>query len=372
MQYSEYGRTGKMVSAVGFGGMRFDTKLPMEENAELVRYACSKGINYFDTAPGYCGDKSEAIFGLAFKDMPGNYYVSTKANPDFITTAQQGREAVAKSLERMGIPKIHFFHVWCLRSMDHYNAAVRPGGLYEGLERCKQEGLIEHIVFSTHQPGWEVRQILDSGKFEGVTMGVNILNFPFRWDGVQAAAEAGCGVAAMNPLGGGAIPQHEAQLAFLASAGQSPTEAALRFIISCPQINVALVGFSRRQHVDMACSVAQDARPYTPADLEQIGKHLSESMNAMCTGCGYCDGCPRDIPVATYMQVYNEKVVFGKTDEQMPRLLEIQRKWGMLIGRRADADACTECGQCEDACTQHLDITARLKQIAEWEKAKQP
>ena len=45
MKYSEYGNTGKFVSAVGFGGMRFDMEKSMEENAELVRYAFDKGIN---------------------------------------------------------------------------------------------------------------------------------------------------------------------------------------------------------------------------------------------------------------------------------------------------------------------------------------
>jgi predicted aldo/keto reductase-like oxidoreductase len=78
MRYATYGKTGKRVSVIGFGGMRFDTGLSQDENAELVRYASSKGINYFDTAPGYCGDQSEDIYGLAFQDMPGEFFVSTK------------------------------------------------------------------------------------------------------------------------------------------------------------------------------------------------------------------------------------------------------------------------------------------------------
>ncbi|MFW6257091.1 MAG: aldo/keto reductase, partial [Bacillota bacterium] len=71
MLYKEYGNTGKKVSALGFGGMRFDVENnSIEVNAELVRKASELGINYFDTAPGYCNDKSELIFGTAFTDMP--------------------------------------------------------------------------------------------------------------------------------------------------------------------------------------------------------------------------------------------------------------------------------------------------------------
>jgi len=367
MRYVEYGKTGKKVSVVGFGGMRFDQKRPDEQNAELVRYACSKGINYFDTAPGY--GKSEDIFGLAFKDMPGDYWVSTKAMPTTYDTAAGAHEAVKKSLDRMGVPKIHFFHVWCLRKMAHYELAMKPGGLYEGLLECRDEGLIEHIVFSSHQTGSEIKTILDSGKFDGVLLGVNILNFPYRWDGVAAAAESGLGVVAMNPLGGGAIPQHEKELPFLASEGETPTEAALRFIISCPQITIALVGFTDPEHVDVACRIADEAEPFSDEQLEQIRTHLGEQMNAVCTGCGYCAGCPNNIPVASYMQFYNNKVMFGKTDEEMKKDISSQHDWFLLAARQAEAGDCTECGQCEEACTQHLDIIARLKEIAEWERA---
>ena len=69
MIYKSYGKTGLNVSAVGFGGMRFDLTRSQEDNAGLLRYAADKGINYFDTAPGYCNDKSEDIFGIAIGQM---------------------------------------------------------------------------------------------------------------------------------------------------------------------------------------------------------------------------------------------------------------------------------------------------------------
>jgi len=125
MKYKPYGRTGLHVSAVGFGGMRFDITRPVAENADLVRYANACGITYFDTAPGYCNDQSEAIFGEAFKSMPGTFRVSTKGMPTEFDTATKARDAVRRSLDRMGIPKIHFYHVWCLRKMEHYELAMR-------------------------------------------------------------------------------------------------------------------------------------------------------------------------------------------------------------------------------------------------------
>lgn len=367
MLHKPYGSTGRQVSAVGFGGMRFDTSRPMEANAELVRYACSQGVTYFDTAPGYCNDQSEAIMGMAFRDMPGPFTVSTKAMPVFADTAAKAREAVLQSLDRLGVPKIDFYHIWCLRKMEHYALAMRPGGQYEGLLQCKEDGLIGHIVCSSHQPGHEIKTMLDDGKLEGVLLGMNILNFPYRWEGVETAYARGYGVVAMNPLGGGVIPQHEEQFRFLAEEGETPTEAALRFIISCPQVSVALVGFSNTAEVDTACRIADRARPFTDADLARVRAHLSANMNAVCTACGYCKDCPRDIPIPAYMQFYNQKQMFNVPDEEMINRLGGDLGWGMLAARHAAASDCIQCRQCEEACTQHLPIIDRLAELSAWE-----
>ncbi|QEN09706.1 aldo/keto reductase [Oceanispirochaeta crateris] len=366
MIYKTYGKTGKKVSAVGFGGMRFDETKSRQENAELVRYANSKGINYFDTAPGYCSDTSEDIFGEAFKNMPGDFYVSTKGMPTKFDTAEKAIEAVKKSIKRLGVKKIDFYHIWCIRKTDQYELAMKPGGQYEGLLQCQKEGLIDHIVLSSHQTGNEVKQILEDGKIEGILLGMNILNFPYRWEGVETAYEMGYGVVAMNPLGGGSIPTHEKELDFLTEGNESATEAALRFVISCPQITIALNGFTTKEHIDTACRIADEAKPFTDDQISSIKTKVGASMNEACTGCGYCDMCPQEIAIPSFMQVYNEKHVFHKSDEEMKKLLENVYEWGVLAGKSGTASNCTACGLCESECTQHLPIISRLKEFAAW------
>jgi predicted aldo/keto reductase-like oxidoreductase len=374
MIYNEYGKIGVQVSAVGFGGMRFDTSKSDAANAELLLYAHSKGINYFDTAPEYCEDHSEDIFGVALKqmtDVRDQIYVSTKGMPQSSDTADKARKAVEKSLKRLNVDRIDFYHVWCVRKMAQYESAMKKGGQYEGLAKCKDEGLINNIVISTHLPGGQIRKIIEKNEFEGVLLGVNILNFPYRWDGVQAACDAGLGVVAMNPLAGGVIPQHEDDLAFLAGADETPTEAAIRFCVSCPQITVVLVGFTTKAHIDMACRIAESCKPFMQADIDRVRKHVSKNMDSLCTGCGYCmnDLCPQNIPIAGYMQTYNEKLLHHETDKGMIDRVKFQHEWGYVADRKADAADCIECGECEQVCTQHLNIAERLAEIAEWEKA---
>ena len=372
MIYSDYGKTGAKVSAVGFGGMRFDRSKSNEENAQLLLYARSKGINYFDTAPGYCGNKSEDIFGIALKQMAGSrdsYYVSTKGTPGDCDTADKTRAAVEKSMKRLNVDKIDFYHVWCVIRVGQYELAMKKGGQYEGLVKCREEGLIGNIVISTHLPGLKIAEIIRKNEFEGVLLGVNILNFLYRWEAVRAAYEAGLGVVAMNPLSGGLIPQYERQLAFLADGDETPTEAALRFCINCPQITVTLVGFTTKEHIDTACKIADAAKTFTDEDIDRLRGHLSEKMNSLCTGCGNClKCCPQNIPVPNYMQVYNEKPLFGRSEKEMLQKVKGNHRWGLLVDRAADAGDCTECSACEQACTQHLNIIERLKEIDAWEK----
>jgi predicted aldo/keto reductase-like oxidoreductase len=71
------------------------------------------------------------------------------------------------------------------------------------------------------------------------------------------------------------------------------------------------------------------------------------------------------------MQYYNQRQMFESNDEDMLSQLKHDHNWGILVGRKAEAAACVECRQCEEACTQHLNIIDRLAQIAAWEKQVQ-
>ncbi|MBN1436776.1 MAG: aldo/keto reductase [Sedimentisphaerales bacterium] len=372
MIYKTYGKTNKQVSAVGFGGMRFDLEKSDEENAKLLLYAWDQGINYFDTAPGYCNDQSETIFGIALKQLHAQGrapYVATKGWPEKCDTVEKSCQAVEKSLKKLQVDKIDFYHIWCVREMGVYDLAMRPGGQYEGLLKCQEKGLIDHIVVSTHLQGNQANQILQKNEFDGILLGVNILNFPYRWQAVQGAYDMGYGVVAMNPLAGGIIPNNEDKFQFLCrTPDETPTEAALAFCVGCPQITVTLNGFTTREHIDTACKVADSSQPLSEADIDRVRKHLGDNLNEICTGCGYClADCPKKIPIASYMLVYNNYQMFNHTDQEMAQDIKNNKGYGILVGAPPASD-CIACKRCLDNCTQHLNIVERLEKIAHWEE----
>ena len=75
MYYKEMG--GLKVSALGMGNMRLpklegeNEKIDRERAQEIIDYAMSHGINYYDTAYRYHGGESELFIGSTEKVSAG-------------------------------------------------------------------------------------------------------------------------------------------------------------------------------------------------------------------------------------------------------------------------------------------------------------
>jgi len=365
MIYNEYGTTGKKVSAIGFGGMRFlaeeytkDKKI----SAQLVLEAHKKGITYFDTAPGYCQDQSEAICGEAFKHMKyGDFYVSTKCGLWNATDADGARRMIEQSLKRLNVPKITFYNMWCIKNLDEYRRMTAKGGIYDGILKAQQEGLVEHICCTTHTNGDEVAEIIKDGLVEGVTLGYNATNFAYRRAGLAACHSLNKGVVVMNPLGGGAIPQNPDRFGFLKEgSNDSLAVAALKFLVAHKEITVTLPGFSTSAELDEAILATQDLPTVDEAFLANLASKLSKELDTLCTGCAYCDKCPHDIPVPKLLEAYNA-VLMAQPNDISRASFRLRDHWGLTA---AAATGCIECGICEGLCTQKLPIVDRLKEIA--------
>jgi len=354
MVYKTFGKTGKQVSAIGFGGMRFGPS--REEAIEVLLTARALGINYFDTAPRYCDDRSEDLLGEAFRAMAHPFYVATKSMK---RTGGELRQELENSLRRLGVPRIHFYHIWCVLSLEDYRSRLGPGGPYEAAARAREEGLIEHICLSTHANGEEIAIIAEEGLFEGITLGYNAANFPFRRVGLKAAYAHGMGVVTMNPLGGGLIPQNERYFPFLRQSFPGTiAQAALRFNAVHREIAVTLAGMGTVAEVAENVKAVDDLRELDDARIEEFRDQTDENLNALCTGCGYCQDCPEGIAIAKHMDAYNMYLLTREEKEIADRL---KWHWGITA---ADAAKCVACDLCESKCTQHLPIVERMKAVA--------
>ncbi|MDL2250378.1 putative aldo/keto reductase-like oxidoreductase [Lachnospiraceae bacterium PM6-15] len=365
MYYKEYGNTGMKVSAVGLGTMRYDEEDILagrfEKCAQIPLYALEKGINYWDTAPFYCHDKSEIVTGMALSQVDrSKVYVTSKVNFGTLDTKtptkDDFRRRLELSLSRLQTDYIDFYHMWCMLNLDSWEAHMEA--LYGFFEEAKSEGLIRNIVFSSHMQGNDIETVVDSGKFKGMLIGYNALNYRFRQSGIKKAYEKGMGVVVMNPLGGGLIPEHPDTFAYLAKdTDLTVAQAALRFVASHKEITVTLAGCTTEAHVDDAVRAVEGLKEEPAEVVAGRLENAGVSLNDLCTGCGYCDNCPVGIPIPKYMDAYNMKILMGKEKAIEERL---ENHWGITKDKAAE---CVACGACEAACTQHLPIIERLAQI---------
>jgi predicted aldo/keto reductase-like oxidoreductase len=358
MIYRDYGQTGKKVSLLGFGGMRFKNVDDHEECVRMMVAAAQGGVNYFDTAPGYFETRSEKVFGKGFAELRKRnlpYFAATKT---FESTESGIRREIEGQLKRLNIPAIDFYHIWCITSLSNWETR-KKNGIIQTFRKIKDEGLIRHICISSHLIKNEIKELLMEGVFEGVLFGYSAYNFQTRQEAFDAIRSKKLGAVVMNPLGGGVIPDHPELFSFIRREGESTVTAALRVLWDHPEITATLVGFGTVEHVNEALKAVEGYKPRTAAELEDVKARSAGSFEGICTGCAYCDDCPQGIPIPQYMDAYNQKLLNkNEKDPIGDRLM-----WHWNIDRGA-AKKCTACGQCENACTQHINIIERLKEIA--------
>ncbi|WP_313584691.1 aldo/keto reductase [Lacrimispora sp.] len=362
MYYKQYGNTDMKVSAIGMGCMRYDSddvkSGNLEKCAEVALYAHEKGINYFDTAPYYCDDKSEIITGIALSQLPrDSYYVSSKTNLGTIGgsyTEADFRRRLETTLSRLKVDYLDFYHLWCVLNLDSFSNQVEI--LYSFFEKAKSEGLIRNIVFSSHMQGNELETAVASNLFKGMLIGYNALNYRFRQTGIKAAYDNGMGVVVMNPLGGGLIPGNPDTFRYLTEGTDlTVAQAALNFVASHKEITITLAGCTTKEHVDDAVKAVENLTERPAAEIYEEYENKGMISNDLCTGCAYCKHCPKDIDIPKFMDAYNMKLLGNDMYDRLKGHWQISKD---------SAGDCIKCGKCEKLCTQHLPIIKRLAEIA--------
>ena len=365
MYYKQYGNTDMKVSAIGLGTMRYDEEDiaagRLEKCAEIPLYAFEKGINYWDTAPFYCDDKSEIVTGIALSQVKrSDVYVTSKTNFNTIgqnPTRDDFRRRLEMSLQRLQTDYIDFYHMWCMLNLESWERHMEV--IYRFFEEAKAEGLIRNIVFSSHMEGNDIEKVVETGKFKGMLIGYNALNYRFRQSGIEAAHAKGMGIVVMNPLGGGMIPQNPEAFSYLTERTDlTVPQAALRFVASHKEITITLAGCTTKAHVDDAVKAVENLEERPAKEIVKLYEDKGVALNNLCTGCAYCKGCPKEIEIPKFMDAYNQQILTGKETAAKERL---NNHWGLDAKKAAE---CIACGKCERACTQHQPIIERLKEIA--------
>ncbi|MBI2914481.1 MAG: aldo/keto reductase [Firmicutes bacterium] len=357
MQYRDFGKTGVRVSALGFGAMR----LPQDEAeaVRVIRGAFELGVNYIDTAYGYCEGRSEIVVGMALKGWRDRVYVSTKLPTWKVESEADFPRFLEEQRRKLDVSHIDFYHLHGI-GKDRYEQTVVPFKLIEQALHAKEKGLIRHLSFSFHDKPEVLMQLVDLGVFSSVLCQYNLLDRANEPAMAYASAE-GVGVAVMGPVGGGRLGGPSALLGqSVGRPAKTTAELALRFVLSNPSVACALSGMSTIAMVEENARVASMEQPLSHDESGTINTMLEENRrlaDLYCTGCAYCMPCPHGVNIPRNFELMNYHRVWGLTENA--------REGYRWMGEGETANRCMECGECEPKCPQHIEIIKQLAETAE-------
>jgi predicted aldo/keto reductase-like oxidoreductase len=376
MQYRKLGKLGTKVSALGFGCMRLPVeepggKIKRDEAIRLIRKGIDNGINYVDTAWTYHSGESEVVLGLALKDGYREKVTLTTKCPvgrKEFTAPQHYDEHLDEQLGRLDVDYVDFYLFHALNKKS-FEEKVLGLNLIERAMKAKEEGKIKHIGFSFHDKPEVLKELIDTGYFELMLVQYNIVD-QVNHEMIHYAGEKGLAVATMGSVGGGRLagtnlPDEMKQ--WLTPGRKNFADLALKFVLSNPNVSVALSGMGSEEMLDDNLSIASHEDYDKPTEKEKesianIAQRFKELCDNICTQCKYCQPCPNEVSISFIFEALQRYQIYGD-HESAKRYYSLIGKTPWAPGK--DATACEECGDCLEKCPQNIEIIDQLKKAHE-------
>lgn len=213
-----------------------------------------------------------------------------------------------EQLERCGVD---YFDVYMLHWLNEDNCKIAEKvHEFRFLQEVKAKGLAKKIGFSYHDSASLLSTILNRHpEIDVVLLQINYLD----WDAAgiesrkcyEVCIKNGKKVIAMEPVKGGTlanIPEEAAKLLGEIHEDWSPSDWALRFVQSLPEVEICLSGMNT---VDQVAANTRQFEPLTDRELFALSKVrdiIEKNTAVSCTGCRYCEPhCPQHIRISDMM-----------------------------------------------------------------------
>ena len=368
----------KVKKNFGFGCMRLPMngdQVDIAETTRMVDEFLAQGFNYFDTAHGYIGGKSE----LALKECLTSRYpreaysLTDKLTDSYFKTEADIRPFFESQLEACGVDYFDFYLMHA-QNADNFKK-FKACRAYETAFALKAEGRIRHVGLSFHDRAEVLDQILtEYPQVEVVQIQFNYLDY----DDIavqsrkcyEVCRKHGKPVLVMEPVKGGSLVNlpEEAKKVLDDLHGGSPASYAIRFAAGFPGMMMVLSGMSNMEQMKDNLSYMRDFKPLNETELAAVNKvqEIFHKMNMIpCTACRYCvEGCPKQISIPDLFAIMNIKQLHHDWNADY-----YYEEVHTAPGRRASD--CLKCGKCEKICPQHLPIRKLLEEVAkEFDKSE--
>ena len=372
MEYREFGKTGLKPSLLGFGCMRFPTKLneegnrviDSEEAEKMLDYAYKNGITYFDTAYPYHGGESEVVLGNAMKKYDRSTFLVADKLPMWkLEKTEDVRDTFFTQLKRLNMDYVDFYLLHAL-NRNNFQKAKDIKALEEVI-KLKEEGYIRHIGFSFHDDYEIFEKIVnyyDNWEFCQIQYNYMDTDDQAGDKGRELCLDKGIPLVIMEPIKGGNLASFSKDVEDIFKnydKDASIASWALRYVGSKEPVRVILSGMTTFEQVVDNINTFNNFKKLNEKEekLVQEAKALIKSkVKIGCTGCEYCMPCPKGVKIPYNFSLWNNYSMYNNKNF---------KKNYQSMEESAKASACIKCGKCETLCPQHLKIRDNLVLVNE-------
>jgi uncharacterized protein len=345
--YRTLGRTGWRISDVVVGSGRIRD----QKGTDVVRLALERGVSYVDTSPDYSATGSEECVGRAIQGMRDRVFVATKwctpwGHLGAGTKVADYVGVIEQSLGRLGTDYVDLVHV---HSCDEVDRLMDPN-MHEAFDRLKQAGKVRFLGFSSHTPNLvEVADTaITSGRFDVMMLAYHHGIWPKLGELIRRArSEQDMGVVAMKTLKGA---KHNGLAGFREHA-DSYSQAALRWVLSNPDVSAAVISFFEFQQVDEYLRAS--GTELTHDDVAILRTYDRLVAGTYCAPhCGAClSSCPEQLAIDDVLRQRMYFEDYGDEKEAMRLYARLEK----------NASVCASCSApCTGTCPIGVSIQERM------------
>jgi predicted aldo/keto reductase-like oxidoreductase len=352
-RYSPLGKTGLKISDISFGGSRLH-----QGDEDVVRHACDRGINYFDSADTYTDGESETVIGNALKGKRDKVHLTSKTLAGPTDKKDTMMAALEGSLKRL---QTDYVDVYFNHAINDLNRIKNPEW-HEFTDAAKRQGKIRFAGMSGHAGNliecldWGV----DSGRFDVILCAYNFGQDPafyqrylrsFDFVAVQTdlprvitkAKSRGVGVVVMKTLRGARLNDMRPY----EKDGATFSQAAFRWVLANPNVDALIVSMTSTAQIDEYLG-ASGARATAAADMPLLQRYEHLNATSQCRqGCGLCESsCPYGVEIGEALRTRMYAVDYGD--------MRLARDEYALLGNGAEACLTCSAKPCANACVYGL------------------
>jgi aryl-alcohol dehydrogenase-like predicted oxidoreductase len=280
------GKTGEMVSCIGFGsGTRFCSIQDEDAAQALLERAFDLGITYFDTAGSYTRRPlerlSEKRLGEFSKKRRKDVFLATKIDPRDRDGALRSVEASLTFLQTDYLDLIQIHSLSDLNDLDRIGSA---NGVLAAIQRLRDQQTSRFIGITGHNDGAAMTEALRRHDFDTVLMSLNAAQSAnpvaqrkmepipaFEQSALPLALQKNMGILSMKVMGQGMLVGN--------GSGRASSSELLQFNLSQPVASV-VIGCEQIARLEENVQAAMHFTPMSESNKQKLQERVAPSRSA--------------------------------------------------------------------------------------------